>query len=110
MAMALIQRRVSADAVEVSLASHVPGPHALGALDHDRQRVVIRRADAIRRRNDARALAHSVYLPGAPLVRARICRPNKLSTSSTASSAVRLPSSYAGFSSVTSSEPMRFES
>src|SRR5690606_21962606 len=110
MSMALIQRRVGADAVEKPAAFDVNDPGALARRDDDGQRRVIARAVGFGLRYEAVAAAHNVYLPGAPLVRARICSPNRLSTSSTASSAVRLRSSKAGFSSMMSSEPMSPES
>ena len=47
MAMALVQRRVRADAVEVAAPFDVPNPNALAAADDDGQRRVIRRADAL---------------------------------------------------------------
>src|SRR3954471_8940878 len=110
MPVTLIQRRVRADAVEVLAAVHVPGPDAFGTRDDDGQRGVVGRAHLVGARDDRVVAAHKWYFPGTPLARARISSPNKLSTSSTASSAVRLPSSNAGLSSMMSSDRMRPES
>src|SRR6185503_4267076 len=105
--MPLIQARVRADAIEILSPFDVEDPHAFAAADDYGQRRVVRRADALGFGDDVAARGHSVYLSEA---RERIWSPNRLCTSSTASSAVRLPSSYAGFSSMTSSERMSPES
>jgi hypothetical protein len=41
--MALIQRRIGADAVEVPFAGHIPQPNALGTLDYEIERCVVSR-------------------------------------------------------------------
>src|SRR5690606_16257307 len=94
--MALIQRGVGADAIEVLPSLDIPCKDALCPCDDDRERRVVVSADAIRLRDDLIRSLHSAYFVSAPPRRARICCPNRLSTSSTASSAVRLRSSNAG--------------
>src|SRR5688500_5254125 len=93
MAMPVVQGRVGADAVEIAAPVDVPNPNAFAAAEDDGQWRVIRRAEPLGLGDDGAAAAHSVYLSALPPVRARICKPNRLCTSSTASSAVRLPSS-----------------
>src|SRR5690606_10082502 len=48
--VALVQRRVSAEHVEVAPALHIPDPDTLAALQHDRQGLVVVRAPALRLR------------------------------------------------------------
>src|SRR5690606_9522955 len=110
MAVALVQGRIRADAIEVLAALDIPSEYAFSARDDHGERRVVARADPLGPSNDTVRFSHSVYFVVSPLRRARICSPNRLSTSSTASSAVRLRSSNAGLSSMISSERIRPES
>src|SRR5690606_696128 len=109
--MTLVQRRVGADAIEIMSSLDVPREHPFGPRDHDRQRRVVARAHPFGLSDDLFRPFHSAYfVSGPPPLRARICWPNRLSTSSTASSAVRLRSSKAGLSSMISSDLIKPES
>ena len=135
-AVSLVDGRIGGEAIEISVAVHIPQPHALAPREHDREGRVVMGAEfsldieeifqSIGRVGGLPVCTHLIssqatLTSGAQAQRRsdlqrstpcllKICSPNRLWTSSTISSAVRFRRSKAGFSSMMSRDPMRSES
>ena len=116
-AVALVDRRVGGEAVEVAAALDVGHPGALALGQHDVEGLVVVRAEAGLEVDQSGGVEHGgkswhrgQAAETAPGWRSSTVRPNRLATSSVAAIAVRPRSSRKGLSSTTSTEPTRPES